>query len=1019
MSKQTNKRRSINTFFRQVNLFPFISFILFLAGAITFSVLYVSTENVLFFYLLIGFSVLIIALFLTIALYHARRFNALFVRGLYSTTVYNLRNIIDNENALIDYPNRTYEEFVTLNSQVDILKTELDSSTIIASTQSFSHINLEYTDIERNVVTLRSFRENLEAIIFASQNYRNVLVELYYDLAEDTLSSIDEGYLIVLLRKNFADYRQLLIIVSEEHKSLFMYFPRIDSLSRIKEQLEITIKSATINKRTPEGMTNLGAKFALVCYPFSDIKEMFSDLAYARRQGEVINVYLPTRLVSLRDNKILKNSMNLNTMSKILSPLLNLDLSLENSDKNRQEVEKVLKAIRSYFDIDYTGIISYDEVRRRYYFSFRDHADDVSPLSNDNFIEKEFVQSMNGAKDDNNSYYFSFRKHANSALGRHLDRIGLESGLFYVLNEGDLAVGAIYFFNRNKEFHIDSYLQEALVVLCDKIASILLGERRDEEVNNSYQEIDSLLKLSEFATYRVASDDHTLLRASRTFYDIFPNIKLGEKCYKALYGLDKPCHDCPLISGNKKVSAIGKTNYETSLTLANRKSIYQVMTLKNIGKAEGEQRYHPDLLINSYSALIEALTNSYMINGRGYLLMLRIDNMLDIISEQGTEGYLSIVRDFINKLKKQHNFLENVYFFNNQTIALLFTEYGQVDIINECEKIYELSRNKDNNEANVGYILDLTYLPFAYPRAYPTALSVLKQADQFATRGKYQLNRNYIYFDDTTYQRSASKKAFMLDVIESAFGNKTFSVSLQPMVDAKNKHIYGAELLLRITDEFRNMVLRADELVNVAAENNKIGLISHALLDYIASIYQQYYASVLSYAGFHRFSINTDYSFFTDENFYRDTQAYINNLKLPNHFLAFEIPESDVAHHIKEFKNVTKQLRALHIVSVCDQYTGRFVSLELLKEIGFDEVKISRNLVVHIDSDRQRLSDVKSLLTNVKELGLKASVVGVENIDQYNLLKEIDESILLQGFHFHRPLERQALIEVVRGGQNK
>ena len=132
-------------------------------------------------------------------------------------------------------------------------------------------------------------------------------------------------------------------------------------------------------------------------------------------------------------------------------------------------------------------------------------------------------------------------------------------------------------------------------------------------------------------------------------------------------------------------------------------------------------------------------------------------------------------------------------------------------------------------------------------------------------------------------------------------------------------------------------------------------------------------------------------------------------------FLAFEIPESDVANHVEEFKFITKQLKALHIVSVVDQYTGRFMSLEALRDIGFEEIKLSRNYVNHIDSDRQRLEDIKSLLNNVRELGLRASAVGVENIDQYLLLKEIDETVLLQGFYFHRPLDKQALIEAVRG----
>ena len=1014
MKDNSRQSRSITSFSRAIGLFPVIFFIVHSLGLSGFATAYVFTGKILWFILTIVHGVVLSALYIFITVRSTKKFNALFVRGLYNTTLFNYKNINDNENALIDYPNNTYQEFIALNEQVETLKTELDNSTLISNTVDFSHLNLDYVDVEHNVVYLRSFKMNLESIIFASQNYRNLLMELYYDLNDDTLTNKETDYLLTLMRKFFGNYQNVLYIVNENKKSLFFYFPRIDSLSKIREQLEIILKSATISKRTPDGMASLIAHFSIVVYPFSNVKEMFPDLEYAKRQGEIINFYTPNRLTTLTDNKILKNSMNLNTMSKILSPLLNLNLSLENSGKNRQEVERVIKAIRTYFGLDYAGIISYDEARNIYSFSYQNQDKNMPPLSNSSYIEREFVLAMNAARDEDDSYYFSFRNNANSALGRHLDRVGLESGLFYMLNDGDVCVGAIYFFNKNKEFHIDSYIQEALVVLCDKIASILLGERRDEEVRNSFQEIESLLKLSEYATYRISNNDYRLLRTSNTMNDFFPNVSLGEPCYKALYGLDKPCHDCPLLTGNKKVSKIKNFNYETSLVLANRNSPYHVMTLKNIHQEESSQRYNPDLLINSYGALVEALNNCYEINGKGYLLLLRIDNLSDLIEDNGSEGYLAIIRDFISKVKKKHNNLENIYFFNSQTLALLFTEYGQVDIISECENLFNVSRSIVSG-ANENVQVKFTYLPIGYPRSYPNAQTVLKQAEQFANRGKYEINKDFIYFDDSNYARSANKEAFMLSVIETSFTNKTFNVMFQPMCDAKSKEIYGAELLMRITDGFTNIPLRADELANVAAKSNKIGIISNALLDIISDLYKNYGFSVFTGLRFHRLSLNTDYSFFTDENFYATTKAYIDNAHLPRNFLAFEIPESDVSNHIVEFKSIAKQMNALHIVLVCDQYTGRFISLDALKEIGFDEVKISRNIVNHIDSDRQRLNDIKSLLNNIKSLGLKASVVGVENIDQYLLLKEIDDTVLMQGYYLHRPLERQALIEAVRG----
>ena len=50
---------------------------------------------------------------------------------------------------------------------------------------------------------------------------------------------------------------------------------------------------------------------------------------------------------------------------------------------------------------------------------------------------------------------------------------------------------------------------------------------------------------------------------------------------------------------------------------------------------------------------------------------------------------------------------------------------------------------------------------------------------------------------------------------------------------------------------------------------------------------------------------------------------------------------------------------------------------------------------------------------------MKASVVGVENIDQYLLIKQVDETVSQQGFYLYRPLEKQALIEALRGSNRR
>ena len=1010
MAKQA-KSRSIKTFFQFVIIFPIIYIVILLVGVTVLSFFYAKTDNLVLFFIMIGFAIFMIGYYAFYLVYLNKQFKEVFINGLYDVTVHNLENISRNNNNFREYPSNQYDEVMELNEHIDTLRKELNGATLITGESDFSNIALGYLDKERTMISYASFKRELDNIIFVSQNFRNVIVELYYDLGDSTLSEKNIVYLLKVLKENFADYKNTLYIVADDRKSIYIYLPRIDTLSKVKEQLETCMRNTSISRRMPEGITSLSGHFSVVCYPFSDVEELLPDLRYAKRQGGDIFFYLPNRLNTFKNKAILKNTMNLNAMSKITAPLLNMKYSLDNLHKNARIVEGVIKEALSYFNLDYAGIISFDEVKKTYSLIYQVNANELPPLSHDGAINNAFIDVMDKAKDENNSYYFAFRNHANNALGRHLDRIGIESGFYYVVRDSENVIAVIYFFNKNREFKIDSYIQESLVMLCHKIADWIVSERRDREVESSYLEIDSILKLSDYSTYRVSKENYDLLRMSTTIKDFFPEAKVGEKCYKTLYGLDHPCPDCPLITGQKKETRFGRDNFETSLILSERNLPYQVMTVKNLYTHKSHSRYHQDLIINSYHSLIENLENSYEINGKGYILLLRIDNLAELIKEKGSENYLSIIRDFTQRLKKVHNGLENIYYFNNQFLALLYTEYGQTDIIDECEKIYNVAQDK---KGEVEYKLAITFLPVSYPRVYPNAASLIKQADAFATRGKYGVNKNFIYFDESNYSRSADREQFLLTVIENAFGNKTYDINLQPMVSADDKQIYGAELLLRIVDEYRNTTFRADELINVAAAHDKIGIISHALLNFIGSLYEQYGNNLFANLGFKRLSLNTDYSFFTDKNFRSDTKKFIDQYKIPKNFLTFEIPESDVANHIEEFKSISKDLRDLRIILVCDQYTGRFISVDNLSQIGFNEVKISRNVVNHIDSDEQRYNNLKQLLNLIRGFGMKASIVGVENIDQYNLIKACDDTALLQGFYFYRPLEKQSMIEVLR-----
>ena len=217
-----------------------------------------------------------------------------------------------------------------------------------------------------------------------------------------------------------------------------------------------------------------------------------------------------------------------------------------------------------------------------------------------------------------------------------------------------------------------------------------------------------------------------------------------------------------------------------------------------------------------------------------------------------------------------------------------------------------------------------------------------------------------------------------------------------------------------MSDNYRNSVLDAFELIRVAGKNGKISLISNALINYIGELYKQYALTVFKISGFQRLTINTDYSFFEDPNFFKTLFNVCSEYSFQKNFLRFEITEREVYSHLSEFKKVAKGILNHHITLICDQYSGEFLSMDILKELGFTEIKIGRSLVGDIEKNPKHWNEIMSLDKLAKEHDMRICFVGVENADQYVLLRDMDKSCLCQGYHFYKPLEDYKLIEELR-----
>ncbi|MCR4911891.1 MAG: EAL domain-containing protein [Bacilli bacterium] len=981
--------------------------------SIIMAICYVSTGLSVFYILYFVFTGVLAIAYVIVSIYLYRRLYFSQYNSLFTITRKNYDSFLSGSYKFYKYPKTGVNEIDDLNDKIDVLQSKFDCAYIITTKPDYSNLKLQYVDRDLNIVTFESFEKELPNIIMLSQSYRNVLVDVSFSVDLLTLNENDKKYLVKVFTDLFGDYTGVLFAYREKINSLLIYLPVIDSLSRVEEQIISVIRDSSLTIRDFEGLRYISAKYAIVAYPYSDVDELLSDLRYAKRQGKVVNFYMPKRIKKNAGKSLmLSDAMNVNYMSSLLDQLDELTYDYGQKAKDQKMIADLFTDLGNYLDIDDIGIIFHNDELGIYTQLLSNQS---SKLFKGKAVDGNFVRSLAQATDFDSSYFFSKRLHASIYIGRDLDLYGISSGFYYVYRGIENNIDAvIYFFNRNnKDLILDSYIRESLFIICLRVKHYFELTKKNKSIEEYRNENEYLMSLTDYSLYKVDDKSYELKYFSKDLKTVFPSLKEGELCYKALFGLEKPCSDCPMHTFKKKEFTHRKANYEASLTLNEHKSRIRSVLVERLtqGDLNGDL-FDKDLLINSYLALYQNIRNSYYVNGRGYVLLLAIDNIETLLEKQGSEGTLFAIRSFLRNLKDELG-TDELYAYNNECIALLLHNVGHVDVINTCEKIYELSKKQLLDDGTNEDILKLTYLPLRWPSGYANAEDFMKHVNDFYHHGEHERGKDFIYFYDHKISRSASKREFIISVIEQEFSGSFSSVNLQPIVKAKDKKIFGAEILLRINNVYSNAMFNAEEISRIAEQEGKTNLITEAIINFIGNMYKEYGNSVFKINNLERIAINVDSTYLKDLNLLQGVVKLNDTYKFPNNFLSFEIPEEIIPSHIDEIQKMSQQLSSAHIMFSVDRYTGRYIGVEKLKELGFKEVKIARDLIYKVDTDGTRFNAVKDIVFNAKEVGIGVSVVGVENSAQFTILRDFDENMMMQGYHFYKPLSRADFISAL------
>ncbi len=283
-------------------------------------------------------------------------------------------------------------------------------------------------------------------------------------------------------------------------------------------------------------------------------------------------------------------------------------------------------------------------------------------------------------------------------------------------------------------------------------------------------------------------------------------------------------------------------------------------------------------------------------------------------------------------------------------------------------------------------------------RSLPSRLaSALVAADEAAHDGL-----KWKYYDPESFA-DASWRLSMLSQLDAAIDQGEVWVAYQPKLDIATRRIIGAEALARWTHPEKGPIA-ATEFVAAAEQSNRIAKLTDFVLEKAVAA-----AAELNRRGpGFDIAVNLSARLLTDKGFTLRLSALLARHKLDPKHLTLELTETATLAGSGEGIEMLARLRELGVRIAIDDYGTGLSTLDYLKRIPANEIKIDQSFVKGIVENRSDRLMVQSTIGLAHSLGRLVVAEGVEHREILDVLTEMNCDIA-QGFAVGRPMSLESL----------
>lgn len=287
-----------------------------------------------------------------------------------------------------------------------------------------------------------------------------------------------------------------------------------------------------------------------------------------------------------------------------------------------------------------------------------------------------------------------------------------------------------------------------------------------------------------------------------------------------------------------------------------------------------------------------------------------------------------------------------------------------------------------------------------YPKCAMTAEDMQKHADLAMYQVKRE-GRNGFHFFSESLQEQVLHRIMLEGELRSQRLQNQLVQYYQPVIEARNFKVCGAEMLIRWNHPARGL-LPPSEFIEVVEELGFLAAVDTKNRQLACKQVAQWRKDGLVDDHF-VLAVNASEQLLQRESMYSDIQKDIEDAGLSGECLTIEVTESVLVSDFEKTSSLLNRIKTAGVKIAIDDFGTGYSSMAYLKWLPASILKVDRFFVQNVPENEADCRVLKAIITLAKSLDLEVIVEGVETIDQARLCREFGAD-KLQGFLFSKPL---------------